>query len=583
MDFKKYLPILDWLPSYTREDLKGDLGAGLTVGVMLIPQSMAYAMLAGLPPIYGLYASTVPLFLYAIFGTSRQLAVGPVAMDALLVASSVGLLASAGSDRFITLAITLALMVGIIQFLLGVLKLGFLVNFLSYPVVSGFTSAAAFIIGLNQLKHLLGVDIAGSNRVYAILYDTVVNIQHTHIPTLILGLTGIVLILLVKNINKSIPGPLVAVVVGILTVYFLGLHEQGMKIVREVPKGLPSPSLPDFQISDLKALVPAAFTISLIGFMEAIAVAKSVQAKHRDYKIDANQELIGLGFANMGGALFRSFPVTGGFSRTAVNHQAGAKTGVASILSASLIVLTLLFLTPLFYYLPHAILSSVIMVAVFGLMDFQQAIKLWKTDKKDFLMLLITFLVTLSVGIAEGIALGVVLSLAVVLYQSSYPHVAILGKIPGKNVFRNVERYPEAQVRPDVFIFRFDAALFFANSLFFQTFVEHEVGNRPGLKIVIVNAEAINNLDSTAIRMLQDLIVYLKEQDIDIVFAGVRGPVRDILVKNEMVKRLGRNCFFENTQAAVGFYERGGLQHESECYFQTNVKAENEVKEHKKH
>ena len=573
MHLKKYLPILYWLPSYSQGKLKGDLSAGLTVGVMLIPQGMAYAMLAGLPPIYGLYASTIPLMLYAVFGTSRQLAVGPVAMDSLLVASGVGVLASAGSDRFIMLAITLALMVGVIQLVLGVLKLGFLVNFLSLPVISGFTSAAALIIGLNQLKHLLGVEIAGSNQVHKIIYETAVNIQSTHLLTLALGISGIILIALAKKINKSLPGPLLAVAASILAVYFLHLDEQGVKIVKEVPEGLPSPVFPEFTISDLRALLPTAFTISLIGFMEAIAVAKSVQARHRDYKIDANQELIALGFANMVGALFRSFPVTGGFSRTAVNNQAGAKTGMASVFSASLIILTLLFLTPLFYYLPQAILSSVILVAISGLIDYKQVVALWKTDKRDFSMLLITFLTTLAMGIAEGIALGVILSLGVVLYQSSYPHVAILGKIPGKNIFRNIERYPDAEVRPDLLIFRFDAALFFANSLFFQTFVEGQVSLKTGLKMVIVNAEAIHYLDSTAIRMLRDVITYLRERDIEIAFAGVRGPVRDILVKNQMVKKLGQNRFFENTKSAVDYYEHGGLNRENDIHFQTNVKA----------
>jgi SulP family sulfate permease len=576
MQLKNYFPILDWLPNYSKKELNGDLSAGLTVGVMLIPQGMAYAMLAGLPPIYGLYASTIPLILYAIFGTSRQLAVGPVAMVSLLIATGVGGLAEVGSDKFIALAIVLALIVGIMQLLLGVFRLGFMVNFLSHPVISGFPSAAALIIGLNQLKHLLGIDLARSNHIHTILYEAFLNIGDTHWLTFAVGTGGILVIMLVKRFLKRIPGPLVAVILGILVVYLLGLQQEGVKIVKDVPGGLPPFAFPDFAWSDITGLLPAALTISLVGFMESIAVAKAIQAKHKNYKIDANQELIGLGMANIGGAFFSSFPTTGGFSRTAVNDQSGAKTGLASIFSAVLIILTLLFLTPLFYYLPKAILASVIMVAVFGLIDFKEVRHLWKTDKKDLLMLMVTFFATLITGIEEGIAIGVVLSLALVLYKAAYPHTAQLGRMPGTDIYRNLRRFPEVELDKHIFIYRFDAELFFGNHHFFRSELDDAILNNKDLKLIIINAEAINSLDSSSIHMLSDFLESCEDK-IKIVFAGVKGPVRDIMAKSKLVDKIGSENFYDTIQAAVDEYAGHPEEAEDLKHFQTFYKKKEYV------
>ncbi|MDN5217149.1 solute carrier family 26 protein [Fulvivirgaceae bacterium BMA12] len=552
---KKYIPLFSWLPDYNRAYLKGDISAGLTVGVMLIPQGMAYAMLAGLPPIYGLYASTVPLVLYAIFGTSRQLAVGPVAMVALLIATGVGHLAEPGTEQFIMLAVLLALMVGMMQFLLGVFRLGFLVNFLSHPVISGFTSAAALIIGLSQLKHLLGLSIPRSNYIHEILINAMADFDQIHLPTLLLGVGGIATILMMKKFSKSIPGPLVAVILGVLTVSWFGLDAQGMKIVGEVPHGLPAFSLPPIDGAHIKDLFPIALTIALVGFMESIAVAKAIQAKHKDYDVDPNQELIGLGLANIGGAFFKAFPTTGGFSRTAVNDQAGAKTGMAAIISAVLIILTLLFLTPLFYYLPNAILASVIMVAVFGLIDFKEAVYLWKTDRRDFLMMVATFVATLTFGIEQGIGVGVVLSLAMVIYRSAYPHVAVLGKMPGMAVYRNINRFPQVKERDDILIVRFDAELFFANTGYLMDILERLIMTKKDLKLIILNANAINSLDSSATHVLSDFITELRADGIDFYMSGVKGPVRDIMTKNGLMEQIGKDHFFMYVEEAVAYFD----------------------------
>ena len=563
MDLKSYIPILNWLPSYKKEFFKGDLVAGLTVGVMLIPQGMAYAMLAGLPPIYGLYASIIPLILYAIFGTSRQLAVGPVAMVSLLVAAGVGAIAAQGTEQYIALAIMLALMVGVIQLLMGVFKLGFLVNFLSHPVISGFTSAAALIIGFSQLKHLLGFNIPRSNHIHEIISNAIANISEVNIPTLAIGLIAIALIVTVKKVKIPVPGPLLAVVFGVLAVWGLGLFENGVKIVGEVPKGLPGFGFPSFNFENMQTLLPIALTISFIGFMESIAVAKAVQKKHKNYKVEPNQELIGLGLANIGGSFFQAFPTTGGFSRTAVNDQTGAKTGLASIISAALIILTLLFLTPLFYYLPNAILASVIMVAVFGLIDFKEAKYLWKSDRSDFWMLMATFVGTLALGIEEGILIGVVLSLGMLIFRTTTPHMAVLGKIPGKPDYRNIKRFNELEQNEEILVLRFDARLYFANVNFFKDSIEKEMLKKgKALKLVVLDADSMNHIDSSGLHGLKDIVDHCDSQGITFCIAGLKGPVRDILYRSDLLSTIGEDKIFFRIQHAVDhFYNKGNTDY----------------------
>lgn len=553
---KRFVPLLDWLPNYKRGQLPGDLSAGLTVGVMLIPQGMAYAMLAGLPPIYGLYASMIPLVIYAFFGTSRQLSVGPGAMIALLVASGVGTLAEAGTESYITLAILLSLMVGAIQLTLGLLKLGFIVNFLSRPVISGFTSAAAIIIGLSQLKHLFGIDIPRTQDILLIVEACINQLSDIHLPTMVLGAVAIAGILVLRRVNRAIPGPLVAVVFGILAVVALGLAEGGMKIVAEVPSGLPTPAIPEVSTDAMRDLLPMALTIALVGFMQSIGVAKAIQTRHKDYIVRANQEFIAIGLANIIGSLFKAFPVTGGLSRSAVNNQSGAKTGLASIISAVFIALTLIFLTPLFYYLPKAILAAVIMVAVFGLVDFKEARHLWKADKVDFGMMAATFLATLAFGIELGIATGVGLSLIMVIYRSASPHVAILGRLPGTQYYRNLKRFPHAEDRPDILAFRFDAQLYFANVGFFRDLVAEKVREKgPELRMVILNAGAINFLDSTAVHLLQDIVRDLKNQNIRFCMTAVKGPVRDTLFRSGLIKELGDHSLFMKIEDCIRYWD----------------------------
>lgn len=550
------LPVVDTVRSYDSSDFKGDLNAGITVGIMLIPQGMAYAILAGMPPVYGLYASIVPLLIYALFGTSHQLAVGPVAMVSLLVIAGVGEIAEVGSDRFIQLAVLTAFGVGLLQLLMGLFRMGFLVNFLSHPVLSGFTSAAAIIIGASQIKNLLGVDLPRTNYVHEVIGGLAGQFTEIDPVTAAIGVGSIAAIILIRRWKKTFPSALFVVIFGTLITFAFGLAEEGVSIVGTIPEGLPSFDAGFVNIADLELLIPIVLVISLVSYMESIAVAKAIAKKH-GYNVDANQELVGLGLANIGGSFFQSIPTTGGFSRTAVNDQSGAATTLAAVISAGIIALTVLFLTPLFYYLPGAVLAAIIMVAVAGLFDYKEMLHLWRTDKKDLAMLLVTFAATLTLGIEEGIGIGVLISLALVIYSSSKPHSAELGRLGNTKTFRNINRYKEAEVMDDVIIYRFDAPLYFANVEHFSETIHQKIENHGlNLKLIILDASAINNIDSTGVHMLMELIHELQHRGVKLFIAGAIGPVRDKLEKNGVVELMGKHTFFFDVNDALGYYRK---------------------------
>ena len=555
--FKSFLPILEWLPNYKKTDLQGDLSAGLTVGIMLIPQGMAYAMLAGLEPIHGLYAVTVPLLMYAIFGTSRQLAVGPVAMVSLLTAAGIASLNADSPEQYLLYALSLAFLVGLIQFGMGILRLGFVVNFLSHPVISGFTSAAAIIIGLSQIKHLFRINLPNSEHIQEMVVAIAQNIGDIHWLTFGIGVVGIIIIKYGKKIHKSFPAPLVAVIVGIALVSGFDLTALGVKIVGDVPSGLPTLSSPSFDMEIWNTLLPIALTISLVGFAESFAVAKTIQAKHKNYKLDANQELIGLGMANFGAAFFRGYPVTGGFSRTAVNNDAGAKTGLASVFSAILIVLTLLFFTGLFYNLPSAILAAVVLVAVSGLIDYKEPIHLWHKDKSDFAMLIATFVITLTLGIETGIIAGMVLSLVVVIYRASRPHMARLGRVPGTNIFRNVTRFKDLQERDEMLMVRIDGPIYFANIEFIKGKLDKWIAAKDEkVNMIVFNMESVTNIDSTGAHELNEWILTWRKSGIDICMSSIKGPVRDVLNRWGILECVGADHVFLDDNSAVSAYDQ---------------------------
>ncbi|WP_136468815.1 SulP family inorganic anion transporter [Flagellimonas onchidii] len=552
---KKLFPIFSWIREYNRSCLFNDVTAGITLGIMLVPQGMAYAMIAGMPPIYGLYAALVPQLVYAVTGTSRQLAVGPVAMDSLLVAAGIGALQLSNIQDYIAAVLFLTLIIGGLQLILGFLRMGFFVNFLSKPVISGFTSAAAILIGLGQLKHVLGIEIQQSSKIYILLSNIFGELHGINLYALLMGMGAILLILLVGKMSKKIPAPLLLVILGIAAVFAFGLETKGVKVVGEIPKGLPEFILPDLSVNGLGQLIPIAITIALFGYMESISIAKSIEEKHPEYEIDANQELKALGLSNLLGSLFQSFPVSGSFSRTAVNDQAGAKTGVSLIISALIIAGTLLFLTPFFYNLPTTVLGAIIIVSVFGLIDVKYPIILFKHRKDEFFLLITTFIMTLFIGLIEGILLGVLLSLLLLVYRTSHPHIAVLGRIKGSDYFKNVERFSkEVDIDKDKLIIRFDAQLYFGNKDYFKKELYRHIDRKgPLLNYVILNAEAINYIDSSAASMLERIIKDLHKKGIRFFVAGAIGPTRDIFFSSGLINVIGTENLFVRTFEAVAY------------------------------
>lgn len=571
--FEKIIPSIGWIRNYKTHQLRGDLNAGLTVGIMLIPQGMAYSMIAGLPPVYGLYAALVPLIIYSLLGTSRQLAVGPVAMDSLFVAATVSVMAIPGSPHYIELAILLALMIGAAQILFGLIRLGFLVNFLSKPVVVGFTTAAALIIAFNQVGLLFGIKLELNNQLHLLIADFVKKINSLHLPTILLGTVSLILILVFKRIWKKFPTGLVLVAVGTLLVWLLNWHQSGIQIVGAVPSGLPEIAAPNVTWEEFKILLPSALALSLIAFMEAITVAKALEEKKTTQELNPNKELIALGAANFVGSFFSSFPVTGGFSRTAVNASSGAKTSLAGLISALVILSSLLFLTDLFFYLPKVLLAVIIVVAVLGLVDIKSPKSWWRTDTTEFIMYATTLLATLFIGIQQGIFIGVLLSLLILIYRVSNPHMAIVGKIPGTNLYRNVERFANVELDPEILIIRFDAGLFYGNADYFRDkLLAFEKAKGSTLKAVIVDSSGINSVDSTAIYMIRKLLIHHKKNKVQLLFSGLIGPVRDSFNQNRIYTELGEEFFFVNIEDAERYLRGEKSQFSGELSRQSNFK-----------
>lgn len=554
---RRFFPFLDWLPKYRKSYFRKDIMAGLTVGIILVPQGMAYAMIAGLPPVYGLYASFFPVIVYAIMGTSRQIAVGPVAMDSLLVAAGLGTLAITGVESYILMALLLSFIVGLFQLSLGLLRMGFLVNFMSKPVISGFTSAAALIIMVSQLKHLLGTEIANNNKFHLLVVTALQNLGGINFYDFAIGLVGILIIIFFKKWFKRFPAILLVVVLSTLVVYLFDLEVKHVKVVGAVPAGLPSFQMHNITWDKISQIWPIALTLAFLGYLEAISIGKAFEEKNKEETIDPNQELVALGSANIIGSFFQAYPVTSSFSRSAINYVAGAKSTIASVVSVFLVVLTLLFLTPLFYYLPKAALASIIMVSVFGLIDLSYPKYLWNQHRDEFSVLALTFLATLTVGIVSGILIGVLLALLLMVYRSSKPHFAVLGKIRDSDYYKNVDRFgDEVEIREDLLIVRFDSQLYFGNSSFFKrNLLKFIDGKGPKLKAVILNAEAINYIDATASNMLIQLIREIHKMNIQFYIAGAIGPTRDIIFSSEIVESLDKAYLFVRIKEAVDHYD----------------------------
>ncbi len=544
-----YLPIAAWLPGYGKNDFSGDLVAGLTVSVLLIPQGMAYALLAGVPPIYGLYASLVPLLVYPVFGSSRHLAVGVVAIDCLVVSAGLASLATPMSEGYIELVFTLALMVGAIQLIMGLFRFGFLVNLLSRPVIVGFTAAAAITIGFSQFRYLLGIPVGRHPDAIRIILDVAGSIGRVHASSLLLGVAGIVIILAARRWAPRAPAPLIAVVIGSFVVWAFGLHNSGVEVVGGVPARFPSPRIPQMEASMLMELLPTAVTLSLVQYMGVISLGKVFAARHR-YRIDANKELRALGAINILGSVFKSTPVSGSYSRSAVNEQSGARTSLANVVAAAIVGVTILYLTPLFYFLPIPVLAAIIIAATLSLVDVREMRYLMRTKRVDGLIALLTFLSTLSLGIHLGVLIGVGLSVIAIMYRISRPHVAVLGNLPGSHSYRDLTHFADAKPIDNILILRIDASYSFANADYLRDVILSRV-DADLISFVVLDTTSVNDLDTTAIAVLIEVVDTLRKRGVEFYFGGMKVKVFNTCKGSDLYEALGPSHFFLSTHRAV--------------------------------
>lgn len=564
-------PGLIWLQDYRRETFRSDLLAGITVAFMLIPQGMAYSVVAGLPPEYGLYACIFPPMIYALLGTSNKISMGPVALDSILIITGLSVLAEPGSDEYLELAIALTLMVGVIQSVLGFLRFGFIANFLSHPVIVGYTSAAALIIMGSQLENMVGVDVEGGN-IFQLLYQLLTQIANWNWVTVGIGVAGMLFMIYPKRWFPAMPSALLLMVLGMLASGIWGASSHGVDVIDFVPQGLPSLSLPTLPLSEYGRLLPVALTVALMGYVGTMSICKS-QEKPTD-KISArpNQELVAVGIANLVGAFLKAFPVSASFSRSAAFREAGSLTQVSAIVSSLFIMITVMFLTPFFqsYPLPKALLSTIIIVSVVGLFKYALMKQLYVENRREFSILLATFVLTLLLGVQQGLIIGVVLSIIMVIYNTANPHMTELGELQD-GLYRNTTRFPEAAVRDDVLIFRFDAPLYFANKDYFVEQVYRWIKARtPGrLRYVVFDAEAVNSLDSTAIIMLQRMIENFNDQQIKFIITNPIGPVRDAIKNSELHDYMCKESIFSTINDAITFIDQGVNPHAEEA-LQTN-------------
>ena len=564
--------LFDALRAYDRTWLSSDLVAGLVVAIMLVPQAMAYAMLAGLPPHVGLYASLLPLFLYALMGSSNVLAVGPVALVSLMVASALTPFAQQGSPEYVAMALLLAAMSGLSLLALGVLKFGFVINFISQPVISGFVTAAALIIGLSQVPHLTGIAVPGKTSPADILSGLLERRREFNPVTFVIGGASLVLLLAREQIAASVGRllswsaenagllaramPLVATLIATFLTARLDLAAQaGVKIVGYVPTGLPTPTLPSLDPALMKQLLPAALLIAVVGFLESVSIAKSLASKRRQ-RINPNQELAGLGLANVGAALTGGYPVAGSFSRSAVAFASGARTPVAGLVTLAAMLLALLLLMPLLHELPMAVLAAIIIMAAVQLMDFSALKRAWTYSKVEGACGFATFAAVLVFGVVNGIMIGIALSLALHLWRTSRPHIAILGQIGDGNLFRSIKRF-QARTFPGILLVRIDENLYFANAAYLEDTLLRLVAQDPSVRHVVVVCTSVNFIDASAAETLEGLIRRLKESGVTLHFAGMKLRLRDRLRRLNFERQLAPGLIFLSTDAAVRHLTKG--------------------------
>jgi SulP family sulfate permease len=548
---KKTFRIAAWLPNYSGQKFKGDLTAGITTGVMFIPQGMAYAVIAGVPPIYGLYAGVIPLLIYPLLGTSKNLSIGPVAVDMLIVAAGVGLLAEPNSERYITLTILLTMMAGGLQLLMGSMQIGAIFNFFSRPVIAGFTLAAPLIIAFTQLHNLLGIELPNTQYIITIIEEVIFHLDNIHMPTLLWGTVAMGTMIIFQYIRPMLPASVLVLMASIFLAWFTNAEATGIHLVGSIPEGLPSLILPEINFNNMRELLPTALTLALVQFMSVASLGRTF-AKRNDYFVDVNHELVAIGASNFFGSFFQSVPVSGSFSRSAASEQANVQTPLANVITSAVIIATLLLLTPIFYYLPMPILAAMIIISTLNLINISEFKFLFKTKRSEGFIAVFTAACTLLIGIQEGILLGVVASMLNILYKYSRPNVAELGIIPGTRLFQNIDRNPEAQAIEEILILRVDASFSFVNAEFFRDFILEKSRERnESTHYVIIDGSSINSLDTTAIDQLKSMITTLQNWDIELYITGLKGPVRDVINKSGLKDFLGEDHFYREPHEAV--------------------------------
>ncbi len=561
----KLFPFLNWLHELKDPGvLRADLIAGLTVALVLIPQSMAYATLAGLPEVYGLYIAFVPVFIAALWGSSRQLGTGPVAVVSTMTATVLtpvvinmmepGYTNEQFMALFIPTAMLLTLLVGLFQFSLGLFRLGAIVNFLSHPVIVGFTNAAALFIALTQVSKLFGVDMPGDADDHFLsvrIWGVIQNLDLTHEITLMMGGSTFVILIAMKRYLPRFPGVLVAVVSTTLVSYLIGFDEMGGHVVGDIPEGLPAFAAPEFSYQAIKDLMLGAIIISLVGFMEAISIAKAMAAKTKD-RIDPNQELIGQGLANISGSFFQAYPASGSFSRSAVNLNAGAKTGFSSVVTAVIVLITLLFLTPLLHDLPKATLAAVVIMAVFGLINLKAFKQIWLTNKHDGFTAIITFVATIIFApkLDHGVVIGAVLAIVLYLYRTMKPRVALLGRYKD-GTLRDLNVHKDLPIDNNIIAVRFDGSLYFANVSYFEDAMLKAVADHPDAKYLLVVGNAINQLDASGEEVLRHLVERLAGSNVTVMFSGLKRQVLDVLRATGLNNIIGEQHIFADENMAI--------------------------------
>jgi SulP family sulfate permease len=557
-----YLPILDWGAKYNKQTAINDLVVSLIVSIMLVPQSLAYAQLAGLPAEVGLYASMAPLILYAIFGTSRSLSVGPVAVTSLMTLAAVAPIAAQGTPEYAGAAMALALLTGLILIILGFLKLGFLSNFMSFPVMAGLGTAVGLQIAAGQLTPVLGIPASGGTFLAQII-SLVENFSEINVYIAAIGVPVFIFLLWVRKslvgllcragMGKGLAailakmGPVIAIIITIVVVSGLGLDQKGVKIVGAVPSGLPGLALPPFDLALWSQLITPALLIAIIGYVASISVAQTLASKKRQH-VDPNQELVALGFANLGASFSGGFPVAGGFSRSIVNFEAGAETPAAGAFAAVGIALVALFLTPLLFFLPNATLGATILVAVLSMVNFKAVKITYAYSKTDGVAMAATILLTLTLGVIIGLIAGIGVSLLMYLYRTSRPHMAIVGQVPGTQSFRNAERQDVVTI-PQVISMRIDESIYFPNARLLETSVNEMVAANPDVRHFILNCSAVNAIDASGLESLKSINIRLKEGGIVFHLSEVKGPIMDSLKKTQFYLELRENVHFTHYDA----------------------------------